>query len=98
MRFGLPIMATGSLALGVAGLYYATYSVRSQWLGRTHWRGRRDGNEGGLTFDDGPSPDTEAVLDVLAEHNLMATFFMVGRQVESFPGIAQRVFAEGHEV
>jgi peptidoglycan/xylan/chitin deacetylase (PgdA/CDA1 family) len=91
-------MATGSLALGVAGLYYATYSVRSQWLGRTHWRGRRDGNEVALTFDDGPSPDTEAVLDVLAEHNLMATFFMVGRQVESFPGIAQRVFAEGHEV
>jgi peptidoglycan/xylan/chitin deacetylase (PgdA/CDA1 family) len=51
-----------------------------------------------LTFDDGPSPDTEGILDVLAEHNLSATFFMVGREVESFPGIAQRVFAEGHEV
>jgi peptidoglycan/xylan/chitin deacetylase (PgdA/CDA1 family) len=51
-----------------------------------------------LTFDDGPSPDTELILDVLAEHHLSATFFMVGREVESFPGIAQRVFAEGHEV
>jgi peptidoglycan/xylan/chitin deacetylase (PgdA/CDA1 family) len=51
-----------------------------------------------LTFDDGPSPDTEGVLDILAEHNLSATFFMVGRQVETFPGIARRVFAEGHEV
>jgi len=91
-------MATGSLALAAASLYYATYSVRSQWLGRTHWRGRGDTNAVALTFDDGPSPDTEEILDVLAEHNLSASFFMVGREVESFPGIAQRVFAEGHEV
>jgi len=92
------MMATGSLALAAASLYYATYSVRSQWLGRTHWRGRGDTNAVALTFDDGPSPDTEEILDVLAEHNLSASFFMVGREVESFPGIAQRVFAEGHEV
>ena len=31
-------------------------------------------------------------------HGVNATFFMVGREVESFPGIAQRVLAEGHEV
>ena len=98
MRFGLPLIATGSLAIGAASLYQATYSVRSQWLGRTYWRGRRDRNAVALTFDDGPSPYTEKILDVLAEHNLSATFFMVGREVESFPGIAQRVFAEGHEV
>jgi len=98
MRLGLPIIATGSLALGAASLYYATYSVRSQWLGRTYWRGRRDRNAVALTFDDGPSPDTVGILDVLAEHRLNATFFMVGRAVESFPDIAQRVFAEGHEV
>lgn len=98
MRFGLPIIATGSLVMSAASLYYATVSVRSQWLGRTYWRGRRDRNAVALTFDDGPSPDTEGILDVLAEHNLSAAFFMVGREVESFPGIAQRVFAEGHEV
>jgi peptidoglycan/xylan/chitin deacetylase (PgdA/CDA1 family) len=51
-----------------------------------------------LTFDDGPSPDTEGVLAVLAEHHLSATFFMIGHEVESFPGIAQRVLAAGHEV
>jgi peptidoglycan/xylan/chitin deacetylase (PgdA/CDA1 family) len=98
MRFGLPIIATGSLAMSAASLYYATVSVRSQWLGQTYWRGRTDRNAVALTFDDGPSPDTEGVLDVLADHHLSATFFMVGREVESFPGIAQRVFAEGHEV
>lgn len=92
------MIATGALAMSAASLYYATYCVRSQWLGRTYWRGRRDTNVAALTFDDGPSPDTEGILDVLAEHHLSATFFMVGREVESFPGIAQRVLAEGHEV
>ena len=98
MRFGVPIFATASLAISVASLYYATVSVRSQWLGRTNWRGRRDRNLVALTFDDGPSPDTEGILDVLAEHQLSATFFMVGREVEKFPRIARRVLAEGHEV
>jgi peptidoglycan/xylan/chitin deacetylase (PgdA/CDA1 family) len=98
MRFGLPIIVTGSLALAAAGIYHATYAVRSQFLGRTYWRGRRDTNEVALTFDDGPSPHTAGILDVLAEHRVNATFFMVGRAVESFPDIAQRVFAEGHEV
>src|SRR5229473_8374524 len=98
MRLGLPLIATGSLAMAAASLYYATYPVRSQWLGRTYWRGRRDTNAVALTFDDGPSPDTERILDVLGAHEASATFFMVGREVESFPGIAQRVLAEGHEI
>ncbi|MDX6575288.1 MAG: peptidoglycan-N-acetylglucosamine deacetylase [Blastocatellia bacterium] len=98
MRLGLPILATGSVAMAAASVYYSAVAVRSQWLGRTCWRGRTDTNSVALTFDDGPSPDTEGILDVLAKYNLSATFFMVGREVESFPGIAQRVLAEGHEV
>src|SRR6267143_399562 len=98
MRLGLPILATGSVAMAAAGLYYATFAVRSQWLGRTCWRGRRDTNAVALTFDDGPSPDTERVLDVLAAHNLRATFFMIGRHVELFPQTAKRIVAEGHEI
>jgi peptidoglycan/xylan/chitin deacetylase (PgdA/CDA1 family) len=98
MRFELPIIATGSLAIGAASLYYATVAVRSQWLGRTYCRGRSDTKSVALTFDDGPSPDTNGILDVLAAHHLSATFFMVGREVERFPGVAQRVLAQGHEV
>src|SRR5258706_1675067 len=98
MRFGLPILAASSVAMAAAGMYYATVAVRSQWLGRTYWRGRRDRNAVALTFDDGPSPDTERILDVLRAYEASATFFMVGREVESFPGIAQRVVAEGHDV
>ena len=83
---------------GVAAGYYATYGVRSQWLGPSDWHGRSDTGSVALTFDDGPSEDTEAILDVLGEHNVTASFFMIGRQVETFPGIAQRVLAEGHEI
>jgi len=70
MRFGLPVIATGSLAMAAASVYYAAYAVRSQWLGRTYWHGRRDTDAVALTFDDGPSPDTENILDVLAEHGV----------------------------
>jgi peptidoglycan/xylan/chitin deacetylase (PgdA/CDA1 family) len=83
---------------GTAALYYATYSVRSQWLGPTFWRGSAEMTAVALTFDDGPGPDTERILDVLGEHNLSATFFMIGRHVERFPKTAARVVAEGHEI
>jgi peptidoglycan/xylan/chitin deacetylase (PgdA/CDA1 family) len=79
-------------------LYHATYGVRSQLLGETIWRGRADTNAVTLTFDDGPSPDTPAVLDALQEHNVKATFFLIGRAAERYPQIARRIVAEGHEV
>jgi peptidoglycan/xylan/chitin deacetylase (PgdA/CDA1 family) len=95
----LPICAGAALAAtGAASIYYATYAVRSQWLGRTVWRGRADTGAVALTFDDGPAEDTERVLDVLDTYRLRATFFMVGRQVERFPATARRVAARGHEI
>jgi peptidoglycan/xylan/chitin deacetylase (PgdA/CDA1 family) len=94
----LPLIGSASLLAGAAGIYHATYSVRSQWLGRTDWRGRTDLQAVALTFDDGPGPDTAGILDVLAEHKLRGTFFMIGGQVERFPQIARRVLAGGHEI
>src|SRR5258708_35667101 len=99
MLFGFPMIAgAGSLAAGAAGVYYATYAVRSQWLGPSGWRGRTDTSSVALTFDDGPSEDTEDILEVLRAYDLKATFFMLGRQVELFPEIARRVVDDGHEV
>jgi peptidoglycan/xylan/chitin deacetylase (PgdA/CDA1 family) len=97
--FVLTLIATATLlAAGIAGVYYAAYAVRSQWLGRTEFKGRTDAGAVALTFDDGPSPFTEHVLDILAAHNLRATFFMIGRHVELFPQTAKRIVAEGHEI
>ncbi|RKU35851.1 polysaccharide deacetylase [Candidatus Poribacteria bacterium] len=52
-----------------------------------------------LTFDDGPSPPyTDQLLDVLAKHNVRATFFMIGNRIERHPETVRRVIAEGHQV
>jgi peptidoglycan/xylan/chitin deacetylase (PgdA/CDA1 family) len=49
-----------------------------------------------LTFDDGPWDDTPAVLDLLAQYKVKATFCMVGRQVAAHAALVQRMVAEGH--
>jgi peptidoglycan/xylan/chitin deacetylase (PgdA/CDA1 family) len=52
-----------------------------------------------LTFDDGPHPEyTVGILDVLADLEVPATFFCVGKNAERFPGITRRALAEGHAV
>jgi peptidoglycan/xylan/chitin deacetylase (PgdA/CDA1 family) len=51
-----------------------------------------------LTFDDGPcAPSTGRVLDVLREHGVKATFFVIGENVRRYPELAARVRDEGHE-
>jgi peptidoglycan/xylan/chitin deacetylase (PgdA/CDA1 family) len=52
-----------------------------------------------LTFDDGPHPElTEAVLDVLAEHEARATFFLIGDRVTGNERVVGRIVDEGHEL
>jgi peptidoglycan-N-acetylglucosamine deacetylase len=52
-----------------------------------------------LTFDDGPHPQaTGWILDILAEHQVQAVFFLVGEQVRQWPRVAARIGAEGHVV
>jgi peptidoglycan/xylan/chitin deacetylase (PgdA/CDA1 family) len=52
-----------------------------------------------ITFDDGPHPEgTPAVLEALAAAGATATFYLVGEQVQRWPGLAARIAAEGHEI
>jgi peptidoglycan/xylan/chitin deacetylase (PgdA/CDA1 family) len=52
-----------------------------------------------LTFDDGPDPvHTPRLLDVLKQHKIPATFFVIGQQAERHPEIVRRMIAEGHLV
>ncbi len=52
-----------------------------------------------LTIDDGPHPAwTPRVLDLLAEHDVQATFFIIGEQVREFPKIAKRIADSGHQI
>jgi peptidoglycan/xylan/chitin deacetylase (PgdA/CDA1 family) len=52
-----------------------------------------------LTFDDGPHPrDTPQVLDVLAKHEVHATFFLVGQYVEQYPHLVKQIHQSGHQL
>jgi peptidoglycan/xylan/chitin deacetylase (PgdA/CDA1 family) len=51
-----------------------------------------------LTFDDGPNENTLTILDVLKKHNVSATFFCIGKNIEKNPEILKRIILEGHVV
>lgn len=52
-----------------------------------------------LTFDDGPHPElTPRLLDLLADLEVVATFFVIGKQVEKYPEVVRRIVQEGHGI
>jgi peptidoglycan/xylan/chitin deacetylase (PgdA/CDA1 family) len=93
----LPIAGAG---LAVAGGFLA-WAVRGRSaavFGRSVWRGSRERRAIALTFDDGPSEGTPAILDILAQYRVPATFFQVGANVDRLPETARAVAAAGHEI
>ncbi len=63
---------------------------------------QRDGDRPGLvalTFDDGPDPRwTPAILDILKQENVSATFFVIGKNGQAYPDLMRRLVNEGHEI
>lgn len=52
-----------------------------------------------LTFDDGPTPDkTNQILQILAEEQVPATFFLIGQEVQQHPQLVRQILAAGHQV
>jgi peptidoglycan/xylan/chitin deacetylase (PgdA/CDA1 family) len=63
------------------------------------FHGNRSRRELALTFDDGPHPhDTPQVLDVLAKHDIHATFFLVGKFAEQQPHLVKQIHESGHQI
>ena len=98
-------MPTGKLIGGTAGLLTAggllAYAVRgrsSSFFGPSVYRGNPDRPSIALTFDDGPSESTPALLEILERHHVTATFFMCGKNVERLPEVARSVADAGHEI
>ena len=86
----------GATGLGVGGFAYASRWPTSQIFGRTLTAPRKPG-ELALTFDDGPNPAwTPRLLDLLAEHNVHATFFLIGRFAKVERELARRIADAGH--
>src|SRR3954453_17478788 len=86
------------IAASAAFMAWAVRGRSSFIFGRSYWRGPRRERAIALTFDDGPSEGTPQLLDVLAGHNIPATFFQCGANVARLPGIARLVHDAGHEI
>lgn len=59
----------------------------------------KDGKVAYLTFDDGPDDkNTPAILDILKENDVPATFYVTGAHAELHPDVLKRIFAEHHAI
>ena len=95
--FGAITSIVGAAA-AASYLGYATMAPGSQLYGRTLTHGS-DPGQIALTYDDGPNdPHTLRLLDVLAEHQAKATFFLIGRYVKQRLDIARAIQAAGHTI
>lgn len=89
--------ATGATALVAAG--YQSMAPTGQWYGPTFIGRARGVQQMALTYDDGPNdPHTLRLLEVLARHNVSATFFLIGRYIKQRPDIVREIIKAGHAV
>ena len=78
---------------------YQSMAPTGQWYGRTLARLPGRGKRIALTYDDGPNdPHTLRLLEVLAKHEVRATFFIIGHFVRERPEIAREVARAGHVI
>ncbi len=80
-------------------LTWGIASIRSQFFGRVYFRAPGEMHRISVTFDDGPDPSlTPFVLDLLAKHEISATFFAIGEKCRRNGSILRRAVDEGHLV
>ena len=93
----LALALTGAVTAAAAG--YQSMAPSGQWYGKTFTGLPQGSRQLALTYDDGPNdPHTLRLLDVLARHNVHATFFLIGRYVHQRPEIARAIVQAGHAV
>src|SRR6202140_2465214 len=95
----LSLALTGVATLGAISAGYQSMAPTGQWYGRTFTGLGRGTKQIALTFDDGPNdPHTLRLLEVLAKHDVRATFFLIGRYAQQRPDIVRAVVEGGHVV
>lgn len=96
----LALALTGAAPIAAAATVgYQSMAPTGQWFGKTFTGLPRNSRQLALTYDDGPNdPHTLRLLEVLAKHNVHATFFLIGRYVEQRPDLAREIVQAGHTV
>jgi peptidoglycan/xylan/chitin deacetylase (PgdA/CDA1 family) len=94
LAIGLAGVAASAAALSAG---YQSMAPTGQWYGRTFTGLARGPKQLALTYDDGPNdPHTMRLLEILARHNVRATFFVIGRYVQQRPDIVREIVKAGH--
>jgi peptidoglycan-N-acetylglucosamine deacetylase len=94
---GFVIPAAAAAAAVTAG--YQSMAPTAQWYGKTFTGLPPGSRQVALTYDDGPNdPHTLRLLEVLAKHNVHATFFLIGRYVQQRPQVVRDIVRAGHVV
>lgn len=95
-------IATVSETGALTGIKYGTVTVTAtgRYSGRTASCSVKvcDVKQVALTFDDGPGPYTNKLLDWLKEHEVKVSFFVVGQRLNSYKSQLKRIVDEGHEL
>lgn len=84
------VLAKGTLELSSSRTF--------QFYGNLVPRVETDEKVVALTFDDGPTENTAAILAILAELDVKATFFLTGNELEKKPGQGKMIAEAGHEI
>jgi len=92
------LAASGLVGASAAFLAYAVRSRSSCVFGPSVWKGPESARTLALTFDDGPTPSTRTLLDILGRESVPATFFVCGKNAERYPEIVREAVAGGHEI
>jgi peptidoglycan/xylan/chitin deacetylase (PgdA/CDA1 family) len=96
---GTVLAATAAATTALATAGYQSMAPTGQWYGRTFTGLPRGTKQLALTYDDGPNdPHTLRLLEVLAKHEVRATFFLIGNYVRQRPEIAREIVKAGHVV
>ena len=92
-------LTTAASIAAAATAGYQSMAPTGQWFGKTFTGLPHGSRQLALTYDDGPNdPHTLRLLEVLAKHNVLATFFLIGRYVEQRPDLAREIVQAGHTV
>jgi peptidoglycan-N-acetylglucosamine deacetylase len=93
------VLTTAAAAVAASAAGYQSMAPTGQWYGRSFTGLGRGSKQLALTYDDGPNdPYTLRLLEVLAKHNVRATFFLIGRYVRQRSDIARELMKAGHVI
>jgi peptidoglycan/xylan/chitin deacetylase (PgdA/CDA1 family) len=95
----VPALVGAAATAAAVAAGYQSMAPTAQWYGKTFTGLAPGSRQIALTYDDGPNdPHTQRLLEVLAKHNVHATFLLIGRYIQQQPQIAREIVQARHIV